>query len=83
MDLEPLYRKIEAAIAAHPELRPAPYPHCEPMIEFSRLGVTVKVDAKVRGLRKLRTFHATEETAEGAVQGLIDSLDSWVAAFRS
>lgn len=82
MDLEPLYQKLEAALDAHPGIKRIEHVGGEPRIEFSRSGVTVRVNVMVAPKRKPQDIHNDGTTAAEAVDKLIGSLDFWVQAIK-
>ncbi len=79
MNLEPLFKQVEAAIDAHPKLERVTLG--EPSFNVDRDGWTVKIRVHLKGSRKKPTdIHGAGEAPEAAVEKLIGSLDIWAQA---
>jgi hypothetical protein len=79
MNFEPLFKKVEDAIDAHPKLSRVTLG--EPSFNVDRGGWSVKIRVALKGSRKKPTeVHGEGETPEEAVEKLVNGLDIWAKA---
>jgi hypothetical protein len=77
---ESLFSKVEAAVDAHPKIRRAPGRDAE--ITFSRSGATVRIMVLFPRKQKAVEIREFKETAEAAVDALLENLDLWVEVWK-
>lgn len=83
IDIEALFKKVEAEIDLHHSLRRVPGIRGEPELVVCRLGSRVRIPVTLVGSRKKpSTISGSGNTPEEAAEALIRGLDHWAEAIK-